>query len=39
MELPSRPKNDRYTRAGAYLELESRLRANADATNIPTLVA
>src|SRR5262245_43094636 len=39
MELPSRPKNDRYTRPGAYSELESRLRANGDTANIPILVA
>jgi radical SAM superfamily enzyme YgiQ (UPF0313 family) len=39
MELPSRPKNDRYTRPGQYGELERRLRANADAARIPILVA
>jgi radical SAM superfamily enzyme YgiQ (UPF0313 family) len=39
MELPSRPKNDRYTRPGQYKELERRLRANPDCASIPTLVA
>lgn len=40
MELPSRSKNDRYTRPGEYLELEDRLRRHAAANaNIPTLVA
>jgi len=38
MELPSRPKNDRYTRPGQYNELERRLRANPDAEQIPVLV-
>ena len=38
MELPSRPKNDRYTRPGQYNELERRLRANPDAAQIPVLV-
>jgi radical SAM superfamily enzyme YgiQ (UPF0313 family) len=39
VELLSRPKNDRYTRPGHYQELESRLRANPDCAEIPTLVA
>jgi radical SAM superfamily enzyme YgiQ (UPF0313 family) len=39
MELPSRPKNDRYTRPGQYTELERRLRANPAAAHIPILVA
>jgi radical SAM superfamily enzyme YgiQ (UPF0313 family) len=39
MELPSRPKQDRYTRPGQYLELESNLRAHPDAAQIPILVA
>jgi radical SAM superfamily enzyme YgiQ (UPF0313 family) len=38
MELPSRPKNDRYTRPGEYNQLERRLRANPDSGTIPTLV-
>jgi radical SAM superfamily enzyme YgiQ (UPF0313 family) len=38
MELPSRPKNDRYTRPGQYQELERRLRANPAAADIPALV-
>jgi radical SAM superfamily enzyme YgiQ (UPF0313 family) len=39
MELPSRPKHDRYTRPGHYQELERRLRANPANAQIPTLVA
>ena len=39
MELPSRAKNDRYTRPGEYQELESRLRANPGCAEIPILVA
>jgi radical SAM superfamily enzyme YgiQ (UPF0313 family) len=39
MELPSRPKNDRYTRPGHYNELERRLRANPACGDIPVLVA
>ncbi len=39
MELPSRPKNDRYTRPGQYLELERCLRANPACADVPTLVA
>ena len=39
MELPSRPKNDRYTRPGEYRELEARLRANPAHAEIPALVA
>src|SRR5437016_385084 len=38
MELPSRPKNDKYTRPGQYGELERRLRKNADADEMPILV-
>lgn len=38
MELPSRAKNDRYTRPGQYTELERRLRANPACGQIPTLV-
>src|SRR5271166_2779944 len=38
MELPSRPKNDRYTRPGQYLEIEKRLRANPACARIPCLV-
>jgi radical SAM superfamily enzyme YgiQ (UPF0313 family) len=39
MELPSRPKNDRYTRPGHYNELERRLRANPACGEMPVLVA
>ena len=39
MELPSRPKNDRYTRPGHYQELEKRLKANPACAHIPALVA
>src|SRR5262245_11570505 len=39
MELPSRPKADRYTRPGQYGELERRLRANPDHAAIPVLTA
>src|SRR5947209_8073165 len=38
MELPSRPKNDRYTRPGEYRQLESRVRAQAEAADLPVLV-
>lgn len=38
MELPSRPKNDRYTRPGEYAELERRLRDQSHASRIPVLV-
>ncbi len=38
MELPSRPKNDRYTPRGRYLELERRLRANPLTPNLSALV-
>jgi radical SAM superfamily enzyme YgiQ (UPF0313 family) len=38
MELPSRAKNDRYTRPGEYRELEQRLGGNPDAADIPVLV-
>ena len=39
MELPSRPKNDRYTRTGEYKEIERRLRANPANAQIPIVVA
>src|SRR5437763_6281211 len=39
MELPSRPKNDRYTRPGHYGELEARLRANPATGQIAAVVA
>lgn len=39
MELPSRPKQDRYTRPGQYQEMERRLRANPATAEIPVLVA
>jgi radical SAM superfamily enzyme YgiQ (UPF0313 family) len=39
MELPSRPKDDRYTRPGQYKELESRLRRHADTFKLPIAVA
>ena len=39
MELPSRPKNDRYTRPGQYKEIERRLRANPANARIPIVVA
>src|SRR5947199_6175294 len=38
MELPSRPKNDRYTRPGHYNEIERRLRANPATRSISALV-
>ena len=38
MELPSRPKNDRYTPPGRYQELEHRLRANPQTAGITALV-
>src|SRR5687768_2856450 len=38
MELPSRPKNDRYTSPGRYKELERRLRKNIETAEIPALV-
>src|SRR5215831_3106866 len=38
MELPSRSKNDRYTRPGQYRELERRLRAYPDGAEIPVLI-
>ncbi len=38
MELPSRPRNDRYTRPGQYRELEQHLRAHPDTARIPVLV-
>jgi radical SAM superfamily enzyme YgiQ (UPF0313 family) len=38
MELPSRPKNDRYTRPGEYVALEHRLRGRAANALVPTLV-
>src|SRR5260221_3354951 len=39
MELPSRPKNDRYPRPGQYRELESRLAGHVDNADVPCLVA
>jgi radical SAM superfamily enzyme YgiQ (UPF0313 family) len=39
MELPSRPKNDRYTRPGHYQELQQRLRANPANAKISAIVA
>ncbi|MCI0640206.1 MAG: radical SAM protein [Gemmataceae bacterium] len=38
MELPSRPKNDRYTPPGRYNELEKRLRNNPETAKISSLV-
>jgi radical SAM superfamily enzyme YgiQ (UPF0313 family) len=38
MELPSRPKNDRYTKPGEYNEIERRLRTYTEAAEIPCLV-
>ena len=38
MELPSRPKNDRYTRDGEYNEIERRLRNRPGIGDISTLV-
>src|SRR3954470_14207867 len=38
MELPSRPKDDRYTRPGRYTELERGLRDNPANADIPVLV-
>jgi radical SAM superfamily enzyme YgiQ (UPF0313 family) len=38
MELPSRPKNDRYTRPGKYNELEQSLRTNPATKEIAALV-
>ncbi len=38
MELPSRPKNDRYTPPGRYQELEYRLRKNPETEDISALV-
>jgi radical SAM superfamily enzyme YgiQ (UPF0313 family) len=38
MELPSRPKNDRYTKPGQYNQLERSLRDNPETANIPVLV-
>ncbi|MGF1580340.1 MAG: B12-binding domain-containing radical SAM protein [Gemmataceae bacterium] len=39
MELPSRPKNDRYTEPGEYNELEKRLRSNPATAEIAAVVA
>jgi len=39
MELPSRAKNDRYTRPGQYRDLEQRLSKNQEHADIPCLVA
>ncbi len=38
MELPSRARADRYTRAGEYGRLEGRLRANPANAELPALV-
>jgi radical SAM superfamily enzyme YgiQ (UPF0313 family) len=38
MELPSRPKNDRYTRPGQYNEIEQRLRTYPGTRDIGALV-
>src|SRR5437773_7552502 len=38
MELPSRAKNDRYTRPGQYNEIEHRLQANPATRDISALV-
>jgi radical SAM superfamily enzyme YgiQ (UPF0313 family) len=38
MELPSRPKNDRYVRPGQYAELSRRLRAHPETGRTPALV-
>jgi radical SAM superfamily enzyme YgiQ (UPF0313 family) len=38
MELPSRPKNDRYTKPGEYNSLEQRLRMHPETADIPCLV-
>lgn len=38
MELPSRPKNDRYTAPGRYNELERSLRSRAGVADTPCLV-
>lgn len=38
MELVSRPKNDRYTRPGQYVEIERRLRNRPAVADIPVLV-
>jgi radical SAM superfamily enzyme YgiQ (UPF0313 family) len=38
MELPSRPRADRYTKPGHYTALERQLRANPDTRNLPILV-
>src|SRR5207244_2474702 len=38
MELPSRPKHDRYTRPGEYHELEQRLLDSPHPSQLPVLV-
>src|SRR5437870_4390783 len=38
MELPSRAKNDRYTRPGQYTEIERRLQANPANAELPVLI-
>src|SRR5438128_12213317 len=38
MELPSRPKTDRYTKPGEYNALEQRLRRHTEAADVPCLV-
>lgn len=39
MELPSRPKDDRYTRPGRYTELERGLRDRKSNSEIPCLIS
>ncbi|GIW79542.1 MAG: hypothetical protein KatS3mg105_1349 [Gemmatales bacterium] len=39
MELPSRPKNDRYTRPGEYKEIERRLQRRQQNAEIAAVVA
>ncbi|MBI3408447.1 MAG: radical SAM protein [Planctomycetes bacterium] len=39
MELPSRPKHDRYTKAGRYNQLEKQLRNRPATSEISTIVA
>ncbi|MGE3804227.1 MAG: radical SAM protein [Gemmataceae bacterium] len=39
MELPSRPKDDRYTRPGEYTELETQLLRHKANAQIPVVVA
>jgi radical SAM superfamily enzyme YgiQ (UPF0313 family) len=39
MELPSRPKHDRYVRPGEYSQLQKRLQANSLTATIPILIS